>query len=365
MNSTEVAQAILAAKEFLQAKQIWYKEDFVIKHHTCFKSGGEVKLYICPKSAEGLELAVTEIRRLELNYKLIGFTSNIFFLDNVTYSVVVSTENLNKVVETGDVIEVEAGYSLQELVRLAVQRQSVGYEGLEGIPGSVGGAIFMNAGAYGFDVAGVLMSVDCMDNKGRVQTMTKEQCDFGYRRSVFQSGMFVILRAKFKLKTGNPNVIAKNVEMYHIARHSYQEFVYPNLGSIYSVNRDFYREIFKRSPGYTLICILLKILIKNPVSKFIARKRPSNSVFNRLAAKYLELRSYEPSKKSLNILINDGRLTNNQLVQYLTVLRQNLAEVPIENEVVLGPIYSIAPGCEDEYGEIVGLVEKLKTTSPG
>ncbi|BDT60635.1 hypothetical protein MasN3_41290 [Massilia varians] len=360
MNSMEVANAVLTAKSFLDVNQIWYKEDFVIRHHTCFKSGGEIKLYICPKNIEGLKLAVVEIRRLGLDYKLIGFTSNIFFLDKVTYSVVISTENLNKVVEAADVIQVEAGYSLQELVRLAVQRQSVGYEGLEGIPGSVGGAIFMNAGAYGYDIADVLISVDCLDSEGQIQTFTKEQCDFAYRRSVFQNGMFIILRAKFKLKSGDPAVIAKNVEMYHIARHSYQEFVYPNLGSIYSVNRDFYREIFKRSLSYTIVCILLKFFFKNPASKFVARKRPNNSIFNRLAVKYLKFRDYKPSKKSLNILINDGQLANVKLIRYLTVLRQNLASIPIENEVILEPIYSIAPEYKDEYDEIVALVEKLK-----
>ncbi len=348
-------------KSYLETNNIFYRDNYHIKYETYFKMGGNVKIFITPQSYEKFKQIVIFLQSNNIKYKLIGFTSNIILFDEIEYSVIISIKNLTLLEINDNVIQVEAGYSLQDFVRVvAILNNSEGYEGLEGIPASIGGAILMNAGAYGYAISNNLISVECIDKNNKVIILEKSDCHFGPRNSIFRrSGNYVILKAKFEIiKNGDKDLIARNIEKFHIARHLYQDFVYPNLGSMISVTDDAYKSIFNGNIFYTAIYWILKYAFKNPFSKFIMRKRPSNLVFNKLLLKYLKTKKisllrYTLSRKSANILINDGSVSTKEMVDYLFLMSDLIGnKFHIENELVIDPAYKINPEFETTLNTI-------------
>ena len=331
--------SMIELKPMLQEQGIWFKEDYSLKYFTYFKTGGTARYIVFPKNMSEIQTLISYFYDREIQYKLIGFTTNLLFLDGLKYSVIVSTQNLSDVKVGQGVVEVEAGYSLQDFVRLMVMHEVQGFEGLEGVPGSIGGGVFMNAGAYGDEIADNLISVKCLNKTGKLVVLSKLDCKFAYRNSVFKSRSdLVIVSASFKTAKGDIEKIEKNIETYHIARHSYQDFVYPSLGSMYSAKGDIYFRCFRDNNFFLLVYYMLKLVLKNPLSKFLMRKRPHNIIFNKLAKRKLGNFEHRLSKKSINILINDGNATDEKLVAHIKKIGECLGgDVAVENEIVLGP----------------------------
>ncbi len=345
-------------KIFLDTNNISYKKDYLLKYETYFKMGGKVNCFVIPNHIDELTVVINYLRKNDLKFKIIGLTTNVYFIDELEYSVIISTKNLTSLQITADTIDVECGYSLQDFVRVTLLKQSTGYEGLEGIPGSMGGALVMNAGAYGYTISDHLLTLTCLTADQKIIVLDKKTCAFNHRNSVFKENKdWIVLSATFKLIPAKQSEIASKIETYHIARHSYQEFAYPNLGSMFSVKGDFYREFVKNDRLYHLICYTLKVLYKNPVMKFIMRKNPNNNIFNRLIQKYLlptEI-THTYSSKSMNILVNDGISNIDQILDYISLLKKNLnTETPIENEIVIEPIIK-------ENDKIKNIIKKIKS----
>lgn len=349
---------------YLQKENIYFNKDYYLKYNTYFKTGGTVKLFVVPQSEIELQQLIKFLHLNKISYKIIGYTSNVIFFDEITYSIIISTENLKKMHVKENMIEVEAGYSMQDFVRVAAINNFGGLEGLEGIPGSIGGGIVMNAGAYGCRISDNIISVDCINPDGTKLNLSKEECCFDYRDSIFKRKNYIIVKAKFKLRKKGKNKIFSQIETYHIARHSYQEFAYPNLGSMLSADRNIYEYIFKKNVKYYSKYWLLKLLLKNPVTKFLKRKRPDNIAFNKLLFKYFkdDLKiniNYEPSKKGINTLINDGQHHIKDILDYLFLIYRLCDEkFPIENELIVEPVHSMDPNFLDVYNKILNVGKK-------
>ncbi|MFO3722733.1 UDP-N-acetylmuramate dehydrogenase [Pseudomonas sp. HLMP] len=328
--------------DFLLGQAIPFKRDFCLKYETYFKRGGVAAFYISPSTVTQLQATLLFLRKNSLGWKLVGLSTNVLFLDDLDYGVIITVKNLTGIEVDGEVFKLECGYSLQDFVRVALINGKGGIEGLEGVPGTLGGGIFMNAGAYGYTISDHLVSVDVISPQGDMIVLTKDQCEFNNRSSFFKKHAdHIIVSAKFELPSVDHSVSAKKIETYHIARHSYQEFAYPNLGSMFSVRGDFYKEFLKGSAFFYFTCMALKLLLKNPLSKFIQRKRPHNKAFNRLAMYFLGggARAYTPSVKSMNILINDGTTTTEDVLCYMAMVRKHLdPATPIENEIIKFPV---------------------------
>ena len=134
-----------------------------------------------------------------------------------------------------------------------------------------------------------------------------------------------IVGAKFRFESGEREEIAKKIETFHMARHIYQEWAYPNLGSMVSLNKDIYGEIFNEG-RIKDIYYFLKLLLRNPLTKFLMRKRPNTQIFNWLLKRYIKKNKeilfmtdghYSFSNKSANILINNGTYTTSDYVDHL------------------------------------------------
>lgn len=336
-------------EHFLKTNNIWFRKNFLLKYETYYKTGGNVKIFCSPNNLIDFRETINYLRAREIDFKIVGYTSNTLFFDEIEYSVILSTKNLINVKIEDEIIEVETGYYLYDFVRItSILNQAKGFEGLEGIPGSIGGAIFMNAAAYNDSISDNLIDVKLLDDNQQTINLNKEECKFKYRDSIFKSNNnYIILSARFKLVKGDIDNIAKKIEAVHIARHSYQEFVFPNLGSMISINKDIYLEILGADKINKLKYYLLQILLKNKFVKFLKRKKPDNVGLNNLIISKLGEPPNKMSKKSVNILLNSKDSNSLSILNYINYIKINIdKKYKQENEIVISPAYEIEKNFE-------------------
>jgi UDP-N-acetylmuramate dehydrogenase len=236
-------------------------------------------------------------------------------------------------------------------------RGFTGMEGLEGIPGGVGGAIFMNAGAYGYTVSDLIDRVECIDENTNLVWLSKDDLKFAKRESVFKNNnALIITRAIFNLKTGKEREIYRRIEKYHIARHSYQEWVYPNLGSIYTFDGSVYEQLSKNRRPLRIKLSIYKILFFNRLFRFIRRKNPSNQILNNLVEIDCSLTAYKDmfSHKNLNTFLNKN-YTSQMLISFICKLGNELDDSAIlENEILINSVYKVIN--REEFDECMDML---------
>ena len=206
--------------------------------HTTFKIGGAADVFVTPETKEAL-LEITEFCKSEnIPVTVVGNGSNLLVSDDGIDGVVICTENINYVNLENDVITSGAGAFLAVVANTAARESLTGLEFAAGIPGTVGGGTFMNAGAYGGELKDVIETVTALDKDGNIKVFKNAECGFGYRTSVFGGG-YVILEVTFRLKKGNKEEILDTMKDLSQRRRDKQPLEYPSAGST-----------FKRPEGY-------------------------------------------------------------------------------------------------------------------
>ncbi|EIT84996.1 UDP-N-acetylenolpyruvoylglucosamine reductase [Fictibacillus macauensis ZFHKF-1] len=205
-----------------------------LKNHTTLKIGGPADLFFEPNSTESLEKAMKLITAAKVPFRAIGRGSNLLVADGGIEGVVIKLgDGLDHLYEEGDEFTVGAGYSL---VKLATVLSRKGYSGLEfsaGIPGSVGGAVFMNAGAHGADMSCILKKALVLMPNGDLRWFTKEEMDFSYRTSILQSNGGICVEAVLDLKQGNKEEIMQELKKNKDYRRNTQPWNFPCCGSVF------------------------------------------------------------------------------------------------------------------------------------
>ncbi|QTA37817.1 UDP-N-acetylmuramate dehydrogenase [Thermosipho ferrireducens] len=211
-----------------------------LRCHTSFRIGGPAKYYVVPYTVEGLIETLNILKRI-IPVKILGRGTNVLPSDESMELAVVSTEKLNKISIEGNFITCEGGVPLKKLCLVAKEASLSGLERAFGIPGSVGGAIFMNAGAFGWEIAETLVSVRIYDGNKFVD-LKKEEMQFGYRTSIFKKRRdFLILSATFKLIEGDRRNIENEMVKIMKKRYEKQPLEIPSAGSIFKRPKpDFY-----------------------------------------------------------------------------------------------------------------------------
>jgi len=330
----------------LQSHGITYRENLFLRDVTYFKRGGICKLYVMPFSVDQLVTVIEIMNKFEQDYKVVGGTANVLFCDEDFYGTIISTSNIKGISQTNDSISVCCGESVKSFVNYCSINGIAGFEGLEGIPGTMGGAIFMNAGAYGYEVSDHIISVTFLNKNGKLCEADKMACKFDYRYSIFRDEPLVILSAKFHMQLTDSRLIREKISKYHIARHVYQEWSTPTLGSLISIDKDIYAEVFSGT-RYSLICFLLKLIFKNRLSKFLSRKNPNNKIFNFLVKRFMKkycislgninYKTIQFSEKSMNILVNSGTYSDQDYVDHINLVSKMVGmEYTVENELIRG-----------------------------
>lgn len=210
-----------------------YKENVSLKTLTTYKTGGTAKLLVFPNSVDSLKEILKYIKENNIKFKVFGNGSNILASSREYDGVIIKLTNLRSFTQKGENIEVEAGYNF---ALLANTLSKEGYSGLEfacGIPATVGGAVYMNAGAYLSDVSKVLEKVEFLDENLELKTLENKDLSFSYRHSIFMNKDWVILKAYFKLKKDNKDEIIALINDRKRRRIESQPLEYPSAGSVF------------------------------------------------------------------------------------------------------------------------------------
>ena len=205
-----------------------------IKKCTTYKVGGHALALVSPYTISDLQHLLSLLKKEKMKYKVIGFGSNLIFNDGLYNGILIRLDNLDGLTIRDRVVTVGAGYSL---MKLSLKTARLGLSGLEfasGIPGSIGGAIFMNAGAYNSDMGYVVRSIRVLTPELEVKTMYNYDLDFHYRSSFLQKNPgYICLEAKIILKHGNIDEITELISNRRKRRLETQPLEYPSAGSVF------------------------------------------------------------------------------------------------------------------------------------
>lgn len=220
---------------FLNDNHIEYVCDEPMKNHTTFKVGGNAQVFVTVNSKEELSVLMKYISSENISYFILGKGSNLLVSDSGIKGVVVtlSGEFSDIKIMDGKKIVAGAGASLMKLCRYAQENSLSGLEFAYGIPGSVGGAVFMNAGAYGGEMKDCLVSADYITPQGEEGTFTKDELNLGYRTSVFRNKNYIITSCTLSLKEDNREIIKEKMDELLGRRKSKQPLEYPSAGSTF------------------------------------------------------------------------------------------------------------------------------------
>ncbi|AGY38446.1 UDP-N-acetylenolpyruvoylglucosamine reductase [Streptococcus ilei] len=218
-------------KEELAGIEILFNEP--LKQYTYTKVGGAADYLAFPRNQYELKRIVTFANAHEIPWMVLGNSSNIIVRDGGIEGFVIMFDHFHDVRVNGYVIEAEAGAKLIDVTHVARYHSLTGFEFACGIPGSIGGAVYMNAGAYGGEIAHILQSCKVLTPEGEIKTLSASDLAFGYRHSKIQETGDVVISAKFALAPGNYDQINQEMARLTHLRELKQPLEYPSCGSVF------------------------------------------------------------------------------------------------------------------------------------
>ena len=211
-----------------------------MKKHTTFRIGGPADYYLCPHSTEELQKILQICRENKLEFFILGNGSNLLVSDKGYRGVVIQLwKNFSDIETEDNTITVKAGALLSKVAAEALEESLTGMEFASGIPGTMGGAVMMNAGAYGGEMKDIIREVTVLTREGELLTLSKEEMNFGYRTSVVKEKGYVVISAELQLRKGDREEIRKVMDEIKEKRVTKQPLDMPSAGST-----------FKRPEGY-------------------------------------------------------------------------------------------------------------------
>lgn len=278
--------------------------DEPLKKHTTFRIGGKASLFVIPPSDEALSQLLSKCREDNIRTVVIGNGSNLLVSDDGIDAVVIlmlrECGEISLVDET--TVYCDAGVSLTKVCRFALDNGLSGLEFAFGIPGSVGGAVYMNAGAYGGEIKDVITKCDYMTSDGQIGQMLKDDMLLDYRTSVFNQNGCIITGAYFKLKKDSHQAIKERMNDFLSRRKAKQPLEYPSAGST-----------FKRPDGYF-----------------------AGALIEQSGLKGVCVGGAQVSEKHAGFVINKGNATASDVVNLIEYIKKKVKEdsgVELEPEI--------------------------------
>lgn len=280
-------------------------EDVDLSKYTTYKLTGIGKVLVSPKNIDCLKKLISYIKKNNVKYKILGNGSNLVFINDVYDGILIKLDCFNDLSIDDCVVNVGAGYNL---MKLALKCSMMGLSGLEfatGIPGSVGGSVYMNAGAYNSDISTVLESALILTDDLDVVTYSNSDFKFSYRTSILQENHFVCLSAKFKLTHGDKDEIMDLVNNRRERRITSQPLEFPSAGSVF----------------------------RNPENDYAGR------LIEEIGYKGKKLGGATVSKKHANFIINTGGAKGSDIYSLVNEIKANVRdkygiELKVEQEFV-------------------------------
>ena len=269
------------------------KENESLKLHTTYKVGGIAKYYITPKDFDELIKLLKYLKDNNIKYMILGNGSNTIFSSKTYDGVIINLSNLNKMEIRDDRIFVESGYQLIKLSMDAMNNNLTGLEFASGIPANIGGAIFMNAGAYKSDMSDLIEEVTFLDENFELKTLKNKELKFSYRNSLFQEKDYVIISTILKLNSGNKEEIKELMDKRKKRRIESQPLEYPSAGSVF----------------------------RNPSEDIFAGK-----LIEDLGLKGYSIGDAKISEKHANFIINTGNATGEDIKSLIELVKNKVKE---------------------------------------
>ena len=265
----------------------------IMQKHTTYGIGGPAELFVLPSNKKDL----IDIVRLSKEHKqavtIIGSGSNLLISDQGIKGVVVSIKHCLRTINIDvDKIYVECGIMLGKMVRESMKHDLKGLENLIGVPGTLGGALMMNAGAWGGEISENLETVELLNGRNEIQVLSKADIDFSYRSSSFSKDI-ILLSATFKLKKSPKKIIQDNFDLAKLGRKNTQPLNYRSAGSVF----------------------------KNPSSKHSA-----GMLIDQSGLKGLKRGDAQISNKHANFFVNNGNATADDMMKLIKEAKQTVKE---------------------------------------
>ena len=238
MGSAEIVKSLenIISKDLIKTNE-------PMKNHTSFKIGGPAEIYIKITSIEELQKVLEFAKKENVKITILGNGSNVLVSDKGIKGIVIKTNLKDINIENKDSKNVEVTVSdavpIGFLAQKFLKEEITGFEELSGIPGTIGGAILMNAGAHGKEIKDIVTEVTAMDYNGKIFNFTNEEAEFTYRHSKFSNGEYIILQAKMLLQKGSKEEIKAKMDEYAQYRKEKQPIEYPSAGSTFKRGTDF------------------------------------------------------------------------------------------------------------------------------
>ena len=296
--------SLQTVEQFCQKEKIQYVKDEPMKLHTSFRIGGNADLFITPESEEKLCRLLSVLKENGVPYMILGRGSNLVVSDLGIEGAVVSLSAINQVCLKDDSrVYAGAGASLASLCTFARDNCLSGLEFAYGIPGSVGGAMVMNAGAYGGEMKDAVLSARVLLPSGSIKVINKDEMELSYRSSIFKKEKLIVLSAEFSLLKKDKEEITAQMDDYMNRRKEKQPLEYPSGGSV-----------FKRPEGYF-----------------------AGALIEKNGFKGVSVGSAQVSVKHAGFIINTGNATCKDVKELIEKIQQKVMEsdgVSLETELI-------------------------------
>jgi UDP-N-acetylmuramate dehydrogenase len=301
------------------------KEKIPLKEYTTFKIGGPARYFFVAKSKEDLKNAILWAKKKKLPFFILGGGSNVLFSDNGFNGLVIKLQNTQYEIRNTKIVA-EAGVPLQKLVLESVKKGLSGLENLAGIPGTLGGAIWGNAGAFGREIGDLVEEVKILqiaNGKLQIVNLKKEDCKFGYRESIFKKKNWIILEATLKLKKGKKKEIEEKIKKILRLRKEKQPLEFPSAGSV-----------FKNVP--------IKKVPKKIREKFKEKIKdgflPAGVLIDAVGLKGFQIGGAKISEKHANFIVNVGEAKASDVKELIEKIKKGVKKkfkIQLEEEIKL------------------------------
>ncbi|HLV10515.1 MAG TPA: UDP-N-acetylmuramate dehydrogenase [Halanaerobiales bacterium] len=223
-----------------EIKNLEIREKQPLKKISSFKIGGPADIFLIPHSCSSLQEVISLLSRNKLPFFIMGKATNLIISDRGIREIVIYTGELKNISIKGNRISAEAGISLPSLAARALEAGLSGLEFASGIPGSLGGALYMNAGAYGHEMKDIVERVYTLNYSGQEQILDNKKLGFSYRYSILQEKKLIATRTELLLKPGNYSIIKKKMAELNNKRREKQPLEYSSVGSIFKRPKQHY-----------------------------------------------------------------------------------------------------------------------------
>lgn len=231
MNNLEVIMWIKQFKEQFETMTVFFNTP--LKDYTYTKTGGNVEVLVFPETIEQLQQLVQFANKNAVNFIVLGNASNVIVTDGGLSGIVIMLEKMNAFHQHDTIVTAQAGLKLVDLSKAIQQAGLTGFEFACGIPGSVGGAVYMNAGAYGGEMKDVIVDVTVVTRAGDIKKYTNNDMAFAYRHSAIQETGDIVVETTLQLAYGNQHNIDEKINELTILRTTKQPLEYPSCGSVF------------------------------------------------------------------------------------------------------------------------------------